>query len=489
VRDHQSYFGHKHEARSELMTKEKLTGSKRKAEKAPTRSAEPKRKTKAATPLAWPVVGSIVDYCAVIGREPTERALAVTVGPEWMGGEWVVWLHGKSACVWLDACRPAASNEAPADVQVEIRAAELEPAMNGGAGRVSWDERDGARHHAEQVGLNGSSELPGWLAREIATHDDRETRDADAWAWDITRPVAGQYEEQRRIHQDVVAALAETDARVTEHTRHGGSASVARHADLDDEIDDDQPTDPATKFGAQARQVTMPVTPPGRVPHAEDQPTLPVVGTPKLDAQHEVARDVAEPRQPRQRPTYRCTACGAAVTRWEDMLEYQHSAPCYGLVQRIDQAPVLPPLTPAEERAERVMQVADCALLIDVDEKEVDERIAAAGLVRFEIEPPAGSHDRIDCPCGHPPGEVGPCGGCNCADFSITGHNGGVTVEMLADDADGIVAIRSHADAWLALQEAVGCLVAMRDGEFTGAELHDALDAIATAHEAIEALP
>lgn len=37
--------------------------------------------------------------------------------------------------------------------------------------------------------------------------------------------------------------------------------------------------------------------------------------------------------------------------------------------------------------------------------------------VEIEVAPlPAGSHDRIDCPCDHPPGEVGPCGGCNCAD-------------------------------------------------------------------------
>jgi hypothetical protein len=29
---------------------------------------------------------------------------------------------------------------------------------------------------------------------------------------------------------------------------------------------------------------------------------------------------------------------------------------------------------------------------------------------------PDGSHDRIDCPCDHPPGEAGPCAGCNCGD-------------------------------------------------------------------------
>jgi hypothetical protein len=37
--------------------------------------------------------------------------------------------------------------------------------------------------------------------------------------------------------------------------------------------------------------------------------------------------------------------------------------------------------------------------------------------IEVELAPlPDGSHDRIDCPCDHPPGVVGPCGGCNCAD-------------------------------------------------------------------------
>lgn len=29
---------------------------------------------------------------------------------------------------------------------------------------------------------------------------------------------------------------------------------------------------------------------------------------------------------------------------------------------------------------------------------------------------PNGLHDHPDCPCGHPEGTQGPCGGCNCAD-------------------------------------------------------------------------
>lgn len=37
--------------------------------------------------------------------------------------------------------------------------------------------------------------------------------------------------------------------------------------------------------------------------------------------------------------------------------------------------------------------------------------------VRIDVSQlPPGSHDHVDCPCDHPPGEVGPCGGCNCAD-------------------------------------------------------------------------
>ena len=31
-----------------------------------------------------------------------------------------------------------------------------------------------------------------------------------------------------------------------------------------------------------------------------------------------------------------------------------------------------------------------------------------------EVKP--GEHDRDDCPCGHPFGEVGPCARCNCGD-------------------------------------------------------------------------
>ena len=42
--------------------------------------------------------------------------------------------------------------------------------------------------------------------------------------------------------------------------------------------------------------------------------------------------------------------------------------------------------------------------------------VVAASTPPSAIPLPTGSHDRADCPCDHPAGEVGPCGGCNCAD-------------------------------------------------------------------------
>lgn len=38
------------------------------------------------------------------------------------------------------------------------------------------------------------------------------------------------------------------------------------------------------------------------------------------------------------------------------------------------------------------------------------------GVSYAEFPDERGPHDRPDCPCGHPWGEQGPCGGCNCAD-------------------------------------------------------------------------
>lgn len=55
------------------------------------------------------------------------------------------------------------------------------------------------------------------------------------------------------------------------------------------------------------------------------------------------------------------------------------------------------------------------------------------------------------------------------------------------EDAAGIAALRNHAAAWIALQEAVGRLLELR--ELTGWEIEAALEGIGSAHRAIEALP
>lgn len=86
------------------------------------------------------------------------------------------------------------SNDEPSEVQVEMRAAEVEALLDTAIdGRVHAMEHVGWRLHERGTGLplNPGNEA-GWIAREIATHDDRATRDANAWSWDPTRPLADQ---------------------------------------------------------------------------------------------------------------------------------------------------------------------------------------------------------------------------------------------------------------------------------------------------------
>jgi hypothetical protein len=112
------------------------------------------------------------------------------------------------ACRKCDAVgvRPVgrANDSAP---EVEMRAAELERASI----EAWWGSCPGIATTAEDWGwtdhLNGAIAEPldgepadsqwhaGWLAREIATQDVRESRDADAWAWDTSRPLAEQLAE------------------------------------------------------------------------------------------------------------------------------------------------------------------------------------------------------------------------------------------------------------------------------------------------------
>lgn len=93
-----------------------------------------------------------------------------------------------------DALRPAPptpSNDEPEAVRVEMRAAEL---VGTGFERMTDDERRGYLGHSERDFSPSDTEVAGWLAHEINQSDYwREQRDADAWSWDPTRPLAEQW--------------------------------------------------------------------------------------------------------------------------------------------------------------------------------------------------------------------------------------------------------------------------------------------------------
>lgn len=85
------------------------------------------------------------------------------------------------------------SNDEPEAVRVEMRAAELEHREEWAP--ISWDEAHGMNIHSGFARGNSpmsSGHYSGLIARELSTHDDRETRDASAWPWDPTRPIADQ---------------------------------------------------------------------------------------------------------------------------------------------------------------------------------------------------------------------------------------------------------------------------------------------------------
>lgn len=92
------------------------------------------------------------------------------------------------------------SSDDPDNVKVEMRAAELEP-MNlfGRDGRTMGERWGWEAHETNDSPISDSYGPAGWLHRELATHDDRETRDADAWPWDPSRVVAGQWELSQRV--------------------------------------------------------------------------------------------------------------------------------------------------------------------------------------------------------------------------------------------------------------------------------------------------
>jgi hypothetical protein len=206
----------------------------------------------------------MVDYHAVIGGPITQYSMHVRTGPRQLsdGGAWVVWLDGKAGCVAVEACTEATGSLGPSNddspaVQIEMRAAELERASAEGwpgrcPGIATTAEDWGWYDHLNRVVTEPSAGEPadsqwraGYLAREIATHDDRETRDATAWAWDTSRPLAEQLAGAsardelakrllREIHDEDAATeqLAETAADDAGEAQDAAN-TAALVADLD----------------------------------------------------------------------------------------------------------------------------------------------------------------------------------------------------------------------------------------------------------------
>lgn len=142
------------------------------------------------------------------------------------------------------------SNDATESVRAEIRAAELEPGINLELYRTirigrrlrtlvlprkSRFELIGVECH--RIDVEGGDYSPdieaGWLARELAMHNHD---DADGWPWDVTRPVAGQYEEhveRVRLATAVESAVPWTDMDAAEQAAHDGYTGPAVIVDVE----------------------------------------------------------------------------------------------------------------------------------------------------------------------------------------------------------------------------------------------------------------
>ncbi len=147
----------------------------------------------------------------------------------------------------------------------------------------------------------------GWLCRELRTHDGREERDATAWGWDVTRPIAEQALEIKAQH-NAIGALCDvveqvggtmrlygvpvTESELRAHGEQLVDDKLARIATQNrPDVQPAEPTDDASVPGSPAWNADLDAmelaeTPiddairlPGRVPYAEDQLELPVVAT------------------------------------------------------------------------------------------------------------------------------------------------------------------------------------------------------------------
>jgi hypothetical protein len=85
------------------------------------------------------------------------------------------------------------SNDEPAEVQIEMRAAEIyQLDCNGLAYRIAPDDRNGVLAHLSRWDP-AAEQWAGWLAREIQMGDrDDLLLDSQSWSWDPSEPVADQ---------------------------------------------------------------------------------------------------------------------------------------------------------------------------------------------------------------------------------------------------------------------------------------------------------
>lgn len=127
------------------------------------------------------------------------------------------------------------SNDDLREVRIEIRAAELEETDHWEPRRISMRERWGFEDHAdpdsetedapEYMATEGWA--AGWLSREIETAHRAGSRDATAWAWDISRPIAEQLAE-------TAASECEAEALGVPLDEIYKSADAANDEDFDD---------------------------------------------------------------------------------------------------------------------------------------------------------------------------------------------------------------------------------------------------------------
>jgi hypothetical protein len=135
------------------------------------------------------------------------------------------------------------ANDRDARVRIEIRAAQIAPVGDTRELKIrdlkkcpwgavpaevnGWDMHQAGEPHETPILsapiLSARTEA-GYLAREVATHEEREVRDAGAWAWDASHSVAGQYDEQlARTKSDAVTGELAIDSAVREQIEAGAA--------------------------------------------------------------------------------------------------------------------------------------------------------------------------------------------------------------------------------------------------------------------------